>query len=639
MKILTVLILVLLISASAPLFPKKKLTEEQLKEIEAGMGSLSGLEKVESLRKVARGYWYKNPKKSVSLAQEALLILNKEEDLAKRTDVLVVLGGGHYLSGDYKNALDAYSQALEIAEQRNDRLTLASCLNNIGVIYDESKNLKKALEYYRRALELAEEMKDYEKIATYLNNIGIIHFQTKSFDKSLDFFQRSLEIGKKYEYKIIVEMCLINIGDYYNNKKDYEKSLVYMRQALKVSKEVKDLTGVCASLTNIAANLRKLGRYEEARRNLEKSLEISKKNSLKQYVMDSLKEFFLIYRDMKDFRQALDYHEKYIKLKEEIFSEANAKKIADLQVKYETEKKEKDNEILRRQNSTQELKLQKFHNLRIIFSLVFLFVLALLIVIYSRYHMRRKMNLVLADKNRQLNLSNDKLKELNLTKDKFFSIIAHDLRNPLNSLFSVSELLLEAFPGMSQEKLKSFLSRLYSGSRHLSALLENLLRWAQSQTGKITVQPETLNLKKICEETGLLLEENAGAKEIDLEIAVSEELTVKADREMTQTVLRNLASNAVKFTSKQGKVCFEGVERKGEVEISLRDNGVGIGKDNVDKLFRLEGDFSRKGTAGESGTGIGLLICKEFVEMNGGKIGVESEEQVGSRFFFTLPKG
>jgi len=239
--------------------------------------------------------------------------------------------------------------------------------------------------------------------------------------------------------------------------------------------------------------------------------------------------------------------------------------------------------------------------------------------------------------NLKLEESEEKLKELNANKDRFFSIIAHDLRSPFTTLIGYTELLHEDFESTSREELKESIEILHTTSKRIYNLLENLLSWARIQTGRMPYQPLKLDISIICKDIVNLFEENAKIKNIDLSYDMEKDLYVYADKNMIDTVIRNLVSNALKFTP-SGKTIVLSAERLDNfIEVSVTDTGLGMSQDVLSKLFKIDQHVTTLGTTGEKGTGLGLILCKELVEKNGGKIGVESTLNIGSRFYFTLP--
>ncbi|MBN2213913.1 MAG: hybrid sensor histidine kinase/response regulator [Bacteroidales bacterium] len=231
----------------------------------------------------------------------------------------------------------------------------------------------------------------------------------------------------------------------------------------------------------------------------------------------------------------------------------------------------------------------------------------------------------------------EELKELNATKDKFFSIIAHDLKNPFNTLMGLSELVLINYDEYDKPQIEEFINLIHSTSKKTYSLLENLLDWSRSQTGRIDLKPESIDLFGMVEENLGLLKGTADNKDIKMINEVGEGTTAFADLNMINTVIRNLLTNALKYTAKGGEVKISSVVQNDLVKLMVSDNGVGIQKKDLDKLFRIDSDYTTPGTENETGTGLGLILCREFVQKNKGKIEVKSTFGLGSEFSFTLP--
>jgi signal transduction histidine kinase len=222
-------------------------------------------------------------------------------------------------------------------------------------------------------------------------------------------------------------------------------------------------------------------------------------------------------------------------------------------------------------------------------------------------------------------------------KDKFFGIIAHDLKNPFSGLIGASELLVTYANEFDKENIRNISLSLNDSAKQGYALLENLLEWSRSQTGKLEFNPQKVNLKALIDEHISNLGMQVVTKNIRLNNKVADDIEIMADINLINTVLRNLLSNAVKFTEKEGMITVHADRLKNHVAIAVKDTGIGISRDNIDKLFRIDDKYTREGTEHESGTGLGLLLCKEFVEKHGGKIWVESQEGKGSEFIFSIP--
>ena len=238
----------------------------------------------------------------------------------------------------------------------------------------------------------------------------------------------------------------------------------------------------------------------------------------------------------------------------------------------------------------------------------------------------------------ELKSSAERLRELNTTKDKFFSIIAHDLKNPLGSFKQATDLLVDNFDEISDSDKRELLYEMKRTSSNIFNLLENLLTWSRSQRGKIEFNPEDEPLYYVAREVKGVLDITAEKKNISIENNIPEDLRAEFDINMIMTVIRNLVANAVKFTHRGGKVKIDAEDKNGTVRVSVSDTGIGIEPAKKEKLFDIGEAHSSKGTDNEEGTGLGLIICKEFVDKHNGRIWVESEVDKGSTFYVQLPK-
>ena len=278
----------------------------------------------------------------------------------------------------------------------------------------------------------------------------------------------------------------------------------------------------------------------------------------------------------------------------------------------------------------------------------FLFEALLLIVLLTfvyKYLLKIRTNKLLRVQNEKIFQANQKLMDserslmhLNATKDKFFSIISHDLKNPFTSLLSLSELMAKDYKELDEEDKHQGISKVYESARRIFQLLENLLTWSRSQSGRLHFSPARLDLNILIKDNVNLLEASANSKGIKIRTQLPEEANSYCDEEMINTVIRNLINNAIKFSPIDSEVKVNLEELDAHWKLSVIDQGIGISETNRQKIFKIEKKFKTEGTAGEKGTGLGLIICKEFVEKNGGAISIESKVGEGSSFSFTIPK-
>ncbi len=237
----------------------------------------------------------------------------------------------------------------------------------------------------------------------------------------------------------------------------------------------------------------------------------------------------------------------------------------------------------------------------------------------------------------QFKLSAEELRITNQSKDKFFSIISHDLRSPFNALLGITEYMAQYYKDMNDDEVKDSISNIYLSSKKLYGLILNLLEWSRLHTGRMEVEKTSFCISTACKEAVNLFKENANAKNISLDVNIIDDINVFADKYMIGTVLRNLISNSIKFTKPGGQITINAVKTGNVAEVSVEDNGIGISEENQAKIFRIDAQFRRDGTEMEKGTGLGLILCKEFIEKNNGTIRIESQLDKGSKFILMIP--
>ncbi len=584
----------------------------------------------------------------------------------------------------YKEGLKNYITALDIIKNLGDELMLADIFNSLGNLYVEISSYDEALKYFLEALEIYQEHENTPGISMLYNNLGIVYQSLDENDQALEYYQKSLEIDLKHDLKNGQANAYNNIGTAYDEKGNKEKALEYYNKSLELNKELKLTEGIATSLNNIGLiyldlgnydksfknlsesaqickdlednyslanvynNLAKLylhqKKYKQAQNHLNLSIDLSKQLNIKEWLVESYDLYSQLYSELNNYKKALEYYKLYSEMNDSIFNTENTNRITEMKIKFETDNLETENELLKKDNQIHVLELERQKNIKnywVAFSILFL---ALTIVIFSRFKLKKKTNNLLTIKNNQLGDTNKKLtisehnlKELNATKDKFFSIIAHDLKNPFQSLLGFSETLYEQIDELPKENIKEYSKLIYESSQNLFNLLGNLLQWSKSQLRSIKFNPRSINVYDSADDVLSLFNSSANNKNIIIDNSVHKDTYVFADKHVISTVLRNLISNAIKFTHKGGEIKITSVTSNNYVTISVKDNGEGIREENIDKLFRIDQSYSTKGTENESGTGLGLILCKELITQSNGEIFVKSQYGKGSEFKFTLP--
>ncbi|MBU4486057.1 MAG: tetratricopeptide repeat-containing sensor histidine kinase, partial [Candidatus Delongbacteria bacterium] len=528
---------------------------------------------------------------------------------------------------------------------------------NIGNIHYYQDNLTEAIEYYKRSAKLRESIGDRQGMSGSYSNIGGICFKQKKYDEALEYFKKSISINEELGDKRGLSKGYNNIGLVYKIQGKYSLALEHYQKSLAIKEAFGDKSGIAlvrgciTSLYLVQADSskntdEKTDLYKMAVKNAENSLEIVKEIGALPHENSIYKDLSHAWSGLKNYKNAFEYSQKFITTKDSLFNNEKTKIIEEMETKYQTEKKEKENELLKKDNEIKILALDRQTTLRNFFIALSAFVTLLVVFTFYRFRMKKKANKILSEKNELITKQKEEqsviliqLNELNATKDKFFSIIGHDLQTPFQAIIGFSELLKNERNEFYTDKMRSMVNHIYNVGKSTSNLLSNLLDWSRSQTGMIEFKPERFHLKNIFEREIDILSITSKKKEINISIDVPDGMTVFADKNMIGTVIRNLVYNAIKFTYENGNIQITGRQTGEYIETAVSDTGVGIDPKNINRIFNIDFKLSTTGTHNEKGTGLGLVLCREFIERNNGKIRVESALGKGSSFIFTLPIG
>lgn len=615
--------------------------------------------------------------------------INYEEGLVKGYNLM----GIYYdYTGDYNEALEQYGLSLRKAEQIHSMSGISAGLNNMGTIYEILGQYPQALNYYQRSLNIDFEREDLKGVANSYLNIGNLYENLNDNGKAMDYYQKCLSLSDSLGSKKLMAYSLLNIGYIYNSSNENEKAREYYLRSIKISEENDQQEGVLLACLMMGILDKEEGNHIAAKNNLNRALEISIKLgsvSQERYCYFHLAEVYFnqlnytealklvklayvededtdknlsmngaellssIYAANKDFDKAYQYHVIFKSLQDDLFNEKNIQETANLEYRYKYEN-EKQTLELEQEKKDAISKVERDRQKAIQHSLIVISLLLAILSIFILYSLnqRRKANRLLLHQKEQLEEVNQllikqkkeieavasELEKANETKDKFFSIIAHDLRSPFTTILGFSNILLESHEEFDKESLETFLSKIKKGAETALILLENLFTWARSNSGGINFSPKTLDLETIVNRVCKLYESGAISKKISLKCEVHLGFNIFADEEMLRTILRNLMSNALKFTQKGGEIKISMSSEDGMNAIHIEDNGIGMNQEQMDNLFELNKKIVTRGTSGERGTGLGLVLCYEFVQKHGGRIVVESKEGVGTTMILLLPQ-
>ena len=581
---------------------------------------------------------------AIETYKESLLIFEQLDDQANIARVYRNIGYCYIEIYGEDKALESYLKALTIYEKLNDKMGVAGIYSGIGDLYYNEENYEFANKYFNDALSICVELNDEEGIANCYTNIGNATTDSGDYENGLELYRKSIEIQKSASDSYGVAINYNNLGDSYTKLKEFDKAKDYLLKALALSRDLDKVILEAVILLNISDVENQLKNYSSAIKYANKSLKISKSIGSLEYERENLEILGTAYEGLGKIDKAFYFHKKYEKIKDSFIEIDKTKKVQLFHALNKLESSKFEIEELANKNKITQLKYdneRKFIYFLIISIVLFSFFVVILIsqqtAKKNAYNLLEYKNHLISKMNKEIQVQRDDLKQLNKTKDTFFSIIAHDLKNPFNSIKGFSELMIENSDEYNEEKRLKFLKIIKGSTSKASSLLNNLLIWANSQSGNLDFNPQEFELMQKVSDVISLLEVQSVNKNIHIYNKTKNNICVFADKNMLETVLRNLISNAIKFTDIKGEVQIYSITNSEFVEITVKDNGVGIAQSDIDNLFSIEVKNSSMGTANEEGTGLGLILCKDFVEKHGGKLWVDSTINKGSEFKFTLP--
>jgi len=571
------------------------------------------------------------------------------------------------------------TQMIDISSSSKDKLSmLGANFNNLANVYSELNENKKALNYYLRALTIFEKIKQYQNAAIALDNIGQINLDIKNFEKAITFFNKAININQKNGNVLNLCSNYNNLGLAYKRLDDYDSSIYYYTKAVNLSEESGFTVKIAQSNHNLGSFYIVINKYDLALKHLEKSLIICKElehvpgeilnllsigrayaklrqfKSAETYLLEALKleqsynridvianiyeELSLIYEESGKFKKAVEYYKLTEAVKDSLYDIENFQLLNELQAKYDLEQKDLENLQLKKQNEINELIITRQKLVMIASSFIVVLLLVIFIIFIVNRVNRKKQLILLQKKNKTIEEKSLELKKSNYTKDKLFTIIAHDLRSPFNSLLGFSSLLDQEVESGNYEDLPNYTKQLLNSSEKAYDLVDNLLNWAKSQQDNIEIKLISVSLTDMINEATDVLISMAKAKQIKIVKTIVPDTMVYTDSNMMLVILRNLINNAIKYSFKGGKIEIGCIDKTNHFVISVKDNGIGIDSDLKDNLIKNNIGHTTLGTENESGSGLGLLLIKDFVKRLGGEVWIESIPEKGSTFSFTIQK-
>jgi signal transduction histidine kinase len=635
----------------------------------------TGKDKVKVLNDLSKAYWGRSPDTTIEYANQALELARGIKDRAGEATALKNTGVAYHVLGDCNRSLEYYKKSYKIYEEIMDSTGMGNCLNNIGTIYNDLSDYDTALEYYLKSeriydslcdtsgiaasyinigniydvlredekalenfqisLKLNEQIGDNDGAAICLNNIGNIQSDLGDNHKALEYYQKSLLIYEQTGDPSGIGTAYINIGYAYDELGDSEMALQYYRKALDIYKDFGDKQGIAIILNNIGDASRKLKNYSQAHEYLDSSIALSQEIGSKDMLKENYECFAKLYADLGDYQKALENYKLFSAIKDSIFTDDRSNQITEMQTKYDTEKKEKENELLRKETEIHQATIKRQNIITISIGVGLALVIGLVIVMIRANNTKRKTNGMLQEQKRhienqanELKQANDRLIELDHFKEGMTGMIVHDLKNPLSAIMNYSE-----------DKDDHSQVVIHQAGKQMLNMVMNILDVQKFEGAQMKLETEDNNLYQIAGAATDQVDFLSREKGIDIINSIPKDLSVVADSGIIERVFINLLTNSIKYTPNSGKVILETIfQADNTVRVMVSDSGEGIPKDKLTTVFDKFQQVQPKKSSKVRSTGLGLTFCKLAVESHGGKIGVYSEIDEGTTFWFTLKK-
>lgn len=573
--------------------------------------------------------------KAIEFYKKSLKIYKELDYKSGISATLNNLGIIYRKEGNYPKALESYQKALRIYEVDKNKQGIAMSLNNIAVIHRYQKNYVQALEYNHKSLRIKEELDDKIGISASYANIGAIHFYQGNFSESLEYYQKSLSLKEELDEQRGISICLSSIGQIYFKQANYPIALEYLQKSINICQEIGYESGLCEAYLWISEVYAKKMSYNEALKYAIESLKIANRLKLLNEQSKIYEQLSFIYASTKDYKKAYENHLLHKELNDSTFSEENIKKITGLEYKYEFDKEKQAIELKQQRKDIIRIEESKRQTImRNSFIAGFLLMSLMVILVLQGFLQKRKANSILAKQKEEienqaeeLKTTNKKLIELDEFKQGMTGMIVHDLKNPLNGIINISN----SFSVQKQN------IRMKLISKQILNMVLNILDVYKYEDTKMIVDKSDYSLFEISQNSINKVDFLAEQKNIEIDNQILVNTGIKADQEIIERVFVNILTNAVKHSPGNGSIQVTSlIEQQGCIKISVSDNGHGIQKDQLNKVFDKFGQVSAKKSGSVRSTGLGLTFCKIAVEAHGGEIGVESEINNGTIFWFTL---
>ncbi len=638
--------------------------------------------KVKLLIRLTESFMYSHPDSAADYARRGLKLADQLNDQAKKGTLLKSLGDINDINGNFAEAENFYRKAIPLLRKSNDQKGLAHAYLARGLTHIHLGAYPDALKYNQKALEVAREADYHQLFPSCFTNIGIVHKHQEDFERALKYFKQALEKFKEHDETRGIGKSYGNIGNIYQHQGKHLKAIEYHQKTIRVYDSIHFTYGIAKAKANIAVNLNLQEKFSQAIEYFEQSLDLFEKMGAKDYTAHTMgniasvyisfasefenteaamdkykkaieysqkelkmareissfsresqayKNLYKAYEDLNQYQKAFHYHKRYTAIQDSLFNKEKSKQVNRLETQYQTEKKERENELLRKENQLKEARIKNQQRLGIAVGVGLVGALTVAVLFFRSRQKERRHNQELQDKNRQINDQkeelenfNEQLEEASRFKEAMTRMMVHDLKNPLNLMIN--------FPDLTTPENAHLVSQY---SKHMLNIVMNVLDVYKADKNQIQLNTSEFNLSELTREATDEIRWFAEEKQIHLGNHVEQNILVTADYEILKRVIVNLMSNAIKYTPPEGSITVGSQWHNEQFSVFVTDTGIGISPQARQHLFDQAGNGASNNNTDFS-TGIGLYFCKMAVEAHGSDIHVDSEKNKGTTFWFVL---
>lgn len=586
------------------------------------------------------------PDSALIRAEFALNVAQNAKLESEQAELFRLIGLIWFYKVDYSKSLDYFTKSHDLFVELGDKAGEASSLNNISIVYRTQGFLNKAIEMDSTVLEMRKEINDPDKLAGGYNNMAVAYMDIQEYEKALIDYKEAIAISLKSHHHESLDLYYNNLGNLYFEINSPDSAYYYFQKSLSHSIPMDHKQMMANSYIYLGRYYLKKGEYEHAKENIQQGLKLSKEIGIVYEIEDAAKYLHEAYAKLGDYRQAYAAHLLFKEMADSAKNLETIQKITQTESELKYQKQRELDQIKQANNElADQLEINKQKQVRNVAILFGVILFLIVIFVYRGYKFKSKDNLELIKQKEEITNQKEEIlkqrnhiEELNTTKDKFFAIIGHDLRNPISGIYKLSEVVYTNLEFLSKEKLSKYLLNIKTTSESVYSLLDNLLKWASIQSGNLKVNAHEFNLSEVVRQNKELLTGLSAQKDLKLVFENTDECLAFADVEMINTVVRNLMTNAIKFTPENGIIKVSLELKEDFWQVCVADTGDGISKHDQQLLFQLTPNSNKIGNGRNKGVGLGLVLCKDFTIRNGGDIWVNSEEGKGSTFCITVPR-